>query len=184
MIWLWGEGKKPNIEPFKTRYGKNGSVISAVNLVRGIARLIGWEIINVPGITAYLDTDYKAKGEYALEALSENDLVMVHVEAPDEASHEGNVEGKVEAIEQIDEKIVGPIMDSAEKFDGLRVLVMPDHYTSVKKGRHVRGAVPVAMWGENIEAQSGLRFLETTAKETEVVWDNGPELMRSFLRKE
>jgi 2,3-bisphosphoglycerate-independent phosphoglycerate mutase len=181
MIWLWGQGRKPNMVPFEEKYGHKGAVISAVNLVRGIARIIGWEVVEVPGITAYLDTDYAAKGRYAIDKLSGTDLMVVHVEAPDEASHDGNVEGKVEAIEQIDEKIVGPIMEEVVSEFELRMLVLPDHYTSVKQGRHVRGPVPVAMWGHGINSRSGLRFSEGTAKDTELMWDDGPELMRSFL---
>jgi 2,3-bisphosphoglycerate-independent phosphoglycerate mutase len=149
--------------------------------VRGIARLIGWEIIQVPGITGYIDTDYGAKGRYAVDALDRVDLVLVHVEASDEASHDQDPAAKVRAIEQIDQNIVGPVMAAREEFDGLRVLVMPDHLTSVQKGRHMRGPVPMAMWGEGIEGHSEMPFDETHSAETDIVWDKGHELMTSFL---
>ncbi len=183
MIWLWGQGRPVQLENFKHKYGIQGGVISAVNLVKGIAKLIGWDIITVPGITGYLDTDYAAKGQYAVDALSDSgcDLVVVHIEAPDEASHEGNARAKVKAIEEIDKHIVGPVMEYGERKDDLRVLIMPDHPTSVETKRHVRGKVPLAVWGAGIHAASGLSFTENKASETEIEWDKGYELMHSFL---
>ena len=107
-VWLWGQGSAPRLEPFEQLYGVRGAMITAVDLLRGLAKLIGWKRIDVPGATGYLDTDYAAKGRYAVEALKEHDLVCVHVEAPDEASHEGRADAKIEALEQIDRHIVGP----------------------------------------------------------------------------
>ncbi len=182
MIWLWGEGRKPQLEPFLSRYGKRGAAISAVNLVRGIAGLVGWHIIEVPGITGYTDTDYAAKGKYAIDAFPEYDLLLVHIEAPDEASHQGDASAKIEALEQIDRKIVGPIMEYADKNADLRLLVLPDHVTSVESRRHMRGTVPFAMWGCGIKAASGLGFTEATALETDLVLENGYELMGFFLK--
>ncbi|MFW6044917.1 MAG: cofactor-independent phosphoglycerate mutase [Planctomycetota bacterium] len=182
MIWLWGEGRRPAMESFEERYGYHGAAISAVNLVRGIARLVGWDIIQVPGITGYTDTDYAAKGRYAVDALDNYDIVLVHVEAPDEASHEQSPRGKVKAIEQVDEKIVGPIMAACEDFDEARMLVMPDHITSVEQGIHRRGLVPMVMWGEGINAGMESHFDERRAAETDIIWEEGHELMRSFLR--
>jgi len=180
-IWLWGEGRRPHMEPFAQKYRVKGAVISAVNLVRGIAKLIGWDIVRVPGITGYLDTDYAAKGRYAIEALRTYDLVLVHVEAPDEAAHDGNAKAKVEAIERVDADIVGPLMAAAPEFDALRIMVLPDHLTTVEQGRHTRGLVPLAMWGAGVEARSGMSFTESYAAESEVVWDKGHDLMASFL---
>ena len=108
MIWLWGQGKRPSLVPFEQLYGISGAVITGVDLLRGLATYIGWNIIEVPGATAYLDTDYDAKAQYAIEAMETHDLVLIHVEAPDEAGHEGNIHEKIRAIENIDKKIVGP----------------------------------------------------------------------------
>src|SRR5205085_4227721 len=109
QIWLWGQGRAPHLRPFAERYGKHGAIISAVDLVRGVGVLLGWTRIDVAGATGYLDTDYAAKGRAAAAALASHDLVCVHVEAPDEASHEGKADEKVKALEQIDRHIVGPL---------------------------------------------------------------------------
>ncbi len=183
MIWLWGQGRRPNMETFADKFGVDGGAISAVNLVKGIARLIGWDIIEVPGITGFTDTDYGAKGRYAIDALNDYDIVLVHVEAPDEASHEQDPRAKVRAIEQIDQNIVGPVMAAHESLDELKVMVLPDHITSVEQGRHSRGMVPIAMWGTGIHSGAGGRFDEAHAGETDVVWEKGHDVMRTFLHK-
>ena len=112
QIWLWGQGRAPHLQTFDKLYGKKGAIISAVDLVRGVGILIGWTRIDVPGATGYLDTDYAAKGRYGVEALKNHDLVCVHVEAPDEASHEGRADAKVKALEEIDRHIVGPLLEA------------------------------------------------------------------------
>src|SRR5581483_5525175 len=112
QIWLWGQGQAPRLRPFVDVYGKRGAIISAVDLVRGVGVLLGWTRIDVPGATGYLDTDYAAKGRYGVEALKNHDLVCVHVEAPDEASHEGKAQAKVKALEEIDRHIIGPLLDA------------------------------------------------------------------------
>jgi 2,3-bisphosphoglycerate-independent phosphoglycerate mutase len=181
MIWLWGQGMMPNLDPFEEVYGVSGSAISAVNLVRGIARLIGWEVIMVPGATGYTDTDYAAKGRYAVDALNRHDLVLVHVEAPDEASHEGDVQAKVRTLEHIDREIVGPLMAVRDGGEDLRLLVVPDHVTSVEDGKHKWAPVPFAMWGTGIGAASDKPFDERSAELTEIEIDAGWELMREFI---
>ncbi|MFW6457209.1 MAG: phosphoglycerate mutase, partial [Planctomycetota bacterium] len=184
MIWLWGEGSPPSMEPFSRKYGLSGKAISAVNLVRGLARLVGWDIIEVPGITGFTDTDYGAKGRYAIDALNNDaEIVLVHVEAPDEASHEQDARAKVRAIEQIDQNVVGPVLAAGDDFKGFRMMVMSDHITSVEKGRHMRGMVPMAMWGEGIRGSFGGRFDEGHAGKTDIVWDEGHDLMTSFVHK-
>jgi len=181
-IWLWGQGVKPTLEPFAERFGIRGAAISAVNLVRGIAKLIQWDTILVPGATAYTDTDYAAKGRYAADALAEYDLVLVHIEAPDEASHEMDVMAKIRAIESIDAEIVGPVMALADTTDmDLRVLIEPDHITSIADGRHKRDPVPFAMWGAGIGARSGRPYNELTASRTEISFPDGHQLMANFL---
>lgn len=181
MIWLWGQGTRPSLAPFQERFGFVGGCISAVNLVRGIGRLIGWEIIDVPGITGYTDTDYTAKGRYALDALTRMDLVMVHVEAPDEASHDRDCQAKVRSLQSIDREIVGPIMAQAEQDGDIRVLICPDHLTSVQTGKHERDSVPFAIWGADVRARSGHGFSEATAAATDVEIEHGHHLMREFL---
>src|SRR5262249_54050935 len=116
QIWLWGLGKAPQLLPFATTYRKTGAIVSAVDLVRGVGVLLGWKRIDVPGATGYLDTDYRAKGEAGVQALNGFDLVCVHIEAPDEASHEGKADAKVQAIEEIDRHIVGPLLDALQRF--------------------------------------------------------------------
>jgi len=182
MIWLWGQGVAPDLEPFEARFGVRGAVISAVNLVRGIGRLIGWEVVDVPGATGYVETDFAAKGRYAIDALTRCDLVLVHVEAPDEASHEGDVQAKVRSIERVDSHIVGPLMaHAADVPEGLRVLILPDHLTSVEDGRHKRGAVPFAMWGAGVKAASGCPYTEAHAAASDVEVDPGWQLMDQFI---
>jgi len=184
MIWLWGHGRRSPMQPFEERFGIRGAGISAVNLVRGLARLIGWDVIDVPGATAYLDTDYAAKGRHACDALNNYDIVLVHVEATDEASHEGRLKEKIQAIERIDREIVGPVMSLADSLEEFRVLVMPDHYTPLSKRTHARGAVPFAMWGDGVTTQSGLEFSEENAESTGHKVKKGHKLMETFVTGE
>jgi 2,3-bisphosphoglycerate-independent phosphoglycerate mutase len=181
MIWLWGQGTVPHLEPFQERYGLQGGCISAVNLVRGIGKLIGWETIEVPGITGYTDTDYAAKGRYALDALNRLDLVFIHVEAPDEASHDRDVQAKIRSIQAIDREIVGPVMAQAEQDGDIRVLICPDHVTSVADGRHESDDVPFALWGTQVAARSGHPFTESAATTSDVRIAKGHHLMRDFV---
>jgi len=160
-IWLWGQGKPGELEPFARRFGPRGAVITAVDLVRGIGRLVGFDVLDVPGATGYYDTDYAAKGRRAIEALRRYDLVLVHVEASDEAGHEGNVEEKVAALERIDEMIVGPIHDAlAGGSDAWRMLVLPDHPTPCAVRTHTREPVPYCMAGHGVSPDSCLTFTE------------------------
>ncbi|HHT9124676.1 MAG TPA: cofactor-independent phosphoglycerate mutase [Candidatus Brocadiia bacterium] len=183
MIWLWGQGQKPSMPGFRQRYGISGAVITAVDLVKGIARLIGWDVINVPGATGYLDTDYAAKGKYAIEALKNHDLVVVHVEATDEASHEGNLQEKIFAIQNIDEKIISPILEAGRDLKNLRIMVLPDHYTPIEKKTHSREPVPFAIGGDGVEEGLGLPFTEANAQRSKLFIEHGHELMEYFLRK-
>ena len=149
-IWLWGLGSTPRLEPFAERYGKQGAMITAVDLLRGLAVLLGWRRIEVPGATGYIDTDYAAKGRYAVEALKDVDLVCVHVEATDEASHEGDAAAKVKALEEIDRHIVGPLHEALKRYGEYRILVTPDHPTPLRTKTHSHGYVPLAMAGAGI----------------------------------
>ena len=182
MIWLWGQGKRPSLTPFEKLFGISGAVITGVDLLRGLATYIGWNIIEVPGATAYLDTDYDAKAKYAIEALETHDLVLVHIEAPDEAGHEGNTHEKIRAIENIDKKIVGPVLEVLEKYDDFRILVLPDHYTPISKRTHTSDPVPFAMYGTGCDNKSNLEFSESNAEETGLKVKQGYQLMSQFIK--
>ena len=181
MIWLWGQGKRPSLTPFEELYGISGAVITGVDLLRGLATYIGWNIIEVPGATAYLDTDYDAKAQYAIEALETHDLVLIHIEAPDEAGHEGNTHEKIRAIENIDKKVVGPVLDALKKYDDFRILVLPDHYTPISKRTHTSDAVPFAIYGTGCENKSNLTFSESNAEQTGLWVKKGYQLMSQFI---
>jgi 2,3-bisphosphoglycerate-independent phosphoglycerate mutase len=181
QIWLWGQGKAPQIQPFEELYGPRGAIISAVDLVRGVGVLLGWHRIDVPGATGYLDTDYAAKGRFAVEALGAFDLVCVHVEAPDEASHEGRADEKVKALERIDEYIVGPLLASLPRHGDWRILVSPDHRTTIRTRAHAYGAVPFAVAGSGISPAGQTAYDELTAAASELSFDPGWGLMKWFL---
>ena len=181
QIWLWGHGKAPHVEPFQDVYGRTGAIISAVDLVRGVGVLLGWHRIDVPGATGYLDTNYANKGKYAIEALGAFDLVCVHVEAPDEASHEGRADEKVRALEQIDKHIVGPLLEALPRYHNYRILIEPDHRTTLKTRAHAYGAVPFAAAGHGIPAGGQTRYDEPTADAAGLSFDPGWHLMRWFL---
>lgn len=181
QIWLWGQGQAPTLAPFETVYGKRGAIISAVDLVRGVGILLGWKRIDVPGATGYLDTDYAAKGRYAVAALAEHDLVCVHVEAPDEASHEGKADEKVKALERIDEHIVGPLLEALPRYGEYRILVSPDHRTPLRTRAHSHGEVPFAMAGTGIPSRGQPSYDEQVAAMSEVAFERGHELMARFV---
>lgn len=154
QVWLWGQGKTPQLESFAGRYGMTGALITAVDLVRGLGVLTGLEVVEVPGATGYYDTNYRGKGEYALQALERHPFCLVHVEATDEAGHEGSAARKIEAFEAIDEKIVGTIQDGLGGED-YRVLVLPDHPTPVRIKTHTQDPVPFLIYDSNRESASG-----------------------------
>jgi 2,3-bisphosphoglycerate-independent phosphoglycerate mutase len=181
QIWLWGQGVAPVVRPFRELYGLGGAIISAVDLVRGVGQLIGWKRIDVPGATGYLDTDYAAKGKYAIAALAEHDLVCVHVEAPDEASHEGRADEKVNALEQIDRHIVGPLLDALPAYGEWRILVEPDHRTTLRTRAHAHGPVAFTAAGTGIAAERFASYDEEVASASRWNIDPGWHLMRWFV---
>jgi 2,3-bisphosphoglycerate-independent phosphoglycerate mutase len=181
-IWLWGQGKKAQLERFQKRFGLKGATITAVDLVRGLAKLIGFDLIDVPGATGFIDTNYQGKASAAIDALKEYDIVFVHIEAPDEASHNGNAEMKKKAIEQIDKHIVGPVLEALQRYESWRILVMPDHPTPVRTCAHSAEPVPFAMAGDSISGILHTTFGETNAAKSGFKIDNGFELMEYFLK--
>jgi 2,3-bisphosphoglycerate-independent phosphoglycerate mutase len=182
-VWLWGLGRTPHLAPFSQVYGPKGAMITAVDLLRGIAALIGWERIEVPGATGYLDTDYAAKGRYAIEALKTVDFITVHVEATDEASHEGSVEEKIKALEAIDEKIVAPLHAALKTYGDYRIIVTPDHPTPVRTKTHSHGFVPFAVAGKGIQHTGGDTYDEVTAGASSLSFEDGWRLMGWLLGK-
>lgn len=181
QIWLWGQGQAPRMDPFAQVYGGRGAIISAVDLVRGVGVLLGWHRIDVPGATGYLDTNYANKGKYAVEAIGAFDLVCVHVEAPDEASHEGRADEKVKALERIDEYILGPLLEELPRHGDYRVLVEPDHRTTLATRAHAHGAVAFAACGAGIAPGGADRYDEPTAAATGLSFDPGWHLMGWWL---
>lgn len=182
QIWLWGQGQAPALTPFKPRFGVDGGMITAVDLLRGLARLLGWKVINVPGATGYLDTDYAAKGRAAVAALDDLDLIVVHVEATDEASHEGNAAAKVQALEQIDEHIVGPVLKKLQSLGEHRILISPDHPTFLRTKTHSYGFVPFATAGTGISPDAGQTYDEVTAAASDFEFVHGWDLMEQFVK--
>jgi 2,3-bisphosphoglycerate-independent phosphoglycerate mutase len=180
-VWLWGAGRAPALAPFTSAYGVGGAMITGVDLLRGLAALAGWKRIDVPGATGYLDTDYAAKGRAAIAELATGDLVCVHVEAPDEASHQGDADAKVRAIEEIDAKIVAPLAAHLATAGDHRILVCPDHPTFLSTKTHSRGAVPFLMAGTGIAANGGRAYGETAAAAAGDRVEPGWRLMGEFL---
>ncbi|HVN47407.1 MAG TPA: cofactor-independent phosphoglycerate mutase [Bacteroidota bacterium] len=180
-VWFWGQGKKAQMESFKEKYGLNGAVITAVDLVKGLGYLIGFDFIQVEGATGYFDTNYRGKGLAAIEALKNHDIVLVHVEATDEAGHEGKADVKKKALEEIDKHIIGPVMAELQNYDFWRIVVLPDHPTPVSTKGHVNEPVPFAMAGTGISGTVHLPLSEANAATTGIVFPKGFELMEFFL---
>ncbi len=181
-IWLWGQGKRAQMDSFEKKFGIRGAAITAVDLVRGLSKLIGFDLIEVPGATGFIDTNYQGKASAAIEALHKYDLVFVHIEAPDEASHEGNAELKKKAIEQIDKYIVGPVFEALQNYKSWRILIAPDHPTPVRNCAHSSEPVPFAMAGDNIKSVLPLTFSEANAAKSGLKINNGFEIMEYFLK--
>ncbi len=182
-IWLWGQGKAPAIPLFKDLYGLDGGVISAVDLIKGIGKYAGFTSIHVDGATGYLDTNYRGKAEGAVNGLNDMDFVFVHVEAPDEAGHNGNYKEKIQAIEAFDREVVGVALDGLKKFDDYRVMVVSDHYTPIVKKTHTSEPAPFA-WASRAELEAAEKvkgFTEKYAVESDLLIDPGHELMKEFL---
>ncbi len=182
QVWFWGQGKMPTLTSFKDRFGLKGGMISAVDLLKGLAKCLRMEVLDVPGITGYYDTDYDAKARYALEFLRKgNDFIYVHVEATDEAGHNGDLREKIRAIENFDRKVVGKIMAELPKLGAYRVLVMPDHATPVQLKTHISDAVPFAIAGDGVEKDKMSRYDEEEAKLGKYKKVIGHELLDLFF---
>jgi len=181
-IWPWGQGKKPEIPTIKELFGKEGSIIAAVDLIKGIGMLAGLEAVDVKGVTGYLDTDYKAKAEAAIEEIKKKDLVIVHLEAPDEAGHMGSLKEKINAIERFDNEIVRPVTDALSDMDvSYKLLVLTDHYTPINLRTHKKGAVPFLFYS-NLDLEGfGLIYNEKDAANSPVYIEDGFTLFSQFI---
>ncbi|RQW78293.1 MAG: cofactor-independent phosphoglycerate mutase [Geobacter sp.] len=181
--WFWGHGKAPKMESYRERFGLAGAVISAVDLIRGIGVYAGLEIVKVPGATGYVNTNYSGKAEAALKALERVDYVYLHVEAPDEASHSGNLADKILAIEKFDELVVGPVIEGMTNFGDYRILCMPDHPTPVKLMTHTAAPVPFIIYGgETKENPSVAGYDEDSAKAAGLYVEEAFRLMEMLMK--
>lgn len=180
-LWFWGAGQTPKSFSFSERYGKSGSVVGAVDVIQGLGKMLGFERISVPTATGMPDTDYQAKGAAACGAIGQSDLVVVHIEAPDEASHQGDAAAKVKSLEEIDRWIVAPILERLQAESDWRLLVSPDHQTLTSTRRHQEGPVCFAAAGSGIAADDWSRFSEKDADCSTLKFREGWKLLPWFL---
>jgi 2,3-bisphosphoglycerate-independent phosphoglycerate mutase len=186
-IWLWGQGKRPQVPTLRERFGVDGSVVAAVDLVRGLGVLAGLRIVDVPGATGYLDTNFRGKADYGLRALQHGDFLLLHVEAPDEGGHLGDAQKKVEAIENVDEKTLGPLLEGLRAMgEEWRMLVMPDHPTPCALKTHTSDPVPFVVYLSSDDAKprgQNRGYNERTAREQGIFIPVGHTLMERLLRR-
>ena len=183
-IWLWGQGKRLSLPTFRGKYSIEGALVSAVDLMRGIGIYAGFEILEVPGITGYLDTNYSGKAEASLKALEKVDLAYIHVEAPDEAGHAGSCADKIKAIEDFDALVVGTVLKGIESFDEYRILLLPDHATPIEVRTHTDEPVPFVIYDSRIKRKNkDISFDESiTEREDILVFEEGHKLMDYFIK--
>jgi 2,3-bisphosphoglycerate-independent phosphoglycerate mutase len=181
-IWLWGQGRAPALPPLTKRFGIKGGVISAVDIIHGLGVYAGLQRIDVPGITGFLDTNYRGKGEYGIKSLENNDFVFIHVEATDEAGHMGDVEKKIQALEDFDEKVVGTVLKGMAHRKDWRVLLMPDHPTAIALKTHVSDPVPFVLYSPQQPRNNGsVGYNEKDAAKTGVVAKQAFKLMEALI---
>ncbi len=184
-IWLWGQGKKLTVPAFKDKYGLKGTLISAVDLTKGLGVCAGFDVLNVKGATGYIDTNYVGKANAALKALKKNDFVYVHVEAPDEAGHNGNIRDKIQAIEDFDEKVVGTILNGVKKFSDYRIMILPDHATPIRLKTHTEEPVPYIMYrsDKSSKGPGAKTYSEYICRMKKIrYFDKGHTLMDYFVK--
>lgn len=183
-MWLWGQGRAPHMPTLQERFGLSGAVISAVDLIKGIGIYAGLDVIDVPGATGYIDTNYRGKAEYALEALKTRDYIYVHVEAPDEASHGGLLQEKIRAIEAFDEMVVGTVFEGLRSMGPFRLLITPDHPTPLRLMTHTSKPVPFILYGSEGEFASqpeAACYDEAAAAASGLFIEKGFQLMEMLL---
>jgi 2,3-bisphosphoglycerate-independent phosphoglycerate mutase len=183
LIWLWGQGRLPQLPLFFLKWGLVGGVISAVDLIKGLGKSAGLQVINVPGATGYIDTNYEGKAEYALEALERIDFIFIHIEAPDECGHIADLENKIASIEAIDEKIVGKIIRELPSIDeDYKILILPDHPTPISVRTHTADPVPFLIYSSEKPLRGEENFSERWGKEREYFIEEGNRLIEIFLK--
>ncbi len=183
-IWLWGEGTKPALPNFKAKYGVDGSIISAVDLLKGIAKCAGMGSPDVEGATGYIDTNFEGKADCAIEEVKTKDFGYIHIEAPDECGHRNEPENKVKAIEMIDEKVLKKVVSALNEYDDYKILVLPDHPTPIVTMTHAGDAVPYMIYQKSKDNDNGIEaFTEATAKATDNYIDVGYTLMDKFIKE-
>lgn len=181
-MWFWGEGKRASLTPFLEKYGLKASMISAVDLLKGIGKFSNMNVVNVEGATGYIDTNFEGKAQACIDELAKGqDFVYIHVEAPDECGHRHEIENKKRAIELIDEKILTPVLAALDQYDDYKVLVCPDHPTPLSLKTHTNDPVPFLMYHKKGEVDGKAAYNEDAAKETGIFIDNGHEMMQKFL---
>lgn len=185
MIWLWGQGKKLEIPKLKDKFGLNGAVISAVDLVNGIGASMGLEVIDVPGVTGYIDTNFRGKSDYAVKALKKKDFVYLHVEATDEMGHNGDVKGKILAVEKFDAEVVGPVVEGLKQFKDYRIMITSDHSTPVAVKTHTDDSVPYMIFDSRAAKKAGaLKYSESAVKaRCGADFEKGWELFDHFIKE-
>ena len=181
-IWLWGEGTRPAMQSFEEIFGIKGSVVSAVDLIKGIGGCAKMEVAEVEGATGYLDTNFEGKANAALDLLERNDLVYIHFEAPDECGHRNEPENKVKAIEMIDSRVLPILFDGLKKYDDYKIMILPDHPTPIVTRTHASDPVPYLIYHKNNEITGVDTINEETAKTTGNYIDFGPGIMPHFLK--
>jgi 2,3-bisphosphoglycerate-independent phosphoglycerate mutase len=182
QVWLWGQGHAPAMPTFEKKFGvKSGCMITGVDLLRGLAVLLGWDVHEVAGMTSFHDTNYAGQGADTAAMLDQYDLVLSHVESPDEASHQADWKTKIAAIEAIDEHVVGPVLKKIEQFPEWRILVLPDHPTNIATRKHGYAPTLFAMAGSGITPGQGKPYTESNAAASGLHLDRGHELMELFL---
>jgi 2,3-bisphosphoglycerate-independent phosphoglycerate mutase len=181
MIWLfWGSGRVPDMPAFKQVYGLSAALTSGVDLLRGLGCMVGMDVLKIAGVTDGLDNDFQAQATDSIKALEKYDLVVIHIEAPDEAAHAGSIDEKVEAIQRVDREVVSRLISF--KGDDFRLLVMPDHPTPIKIKTHVAEPVPFLLWGKGFSANGAQRFTEAEAKKNGLFIENGYNIMSRLIR--
>jgi len=181
QIWLWGQGKAPKMQTYQTLYGLTGAVISAVDLVNGIGVLAGLEVVTVPGATGWIDTNYEGKIQQGLAALERHDFVYIHLEAPDETAHQGRADLKIQAIEDFDARIVAPALAYLEQHPDTRIMIGPDHFTTIQTKTHAGGPVPFVMCGAGVPHNGFASYSERESEKAHLVVSEGYTLLRRML---
>lgn len=180
-MWLWGEGVKASLMPFTEKYGLKGSMISAVDLLKGIGKFAGMNVVYVPGATGYMDTNFDGKAKAAIKEFQNGqDFVYIHVEAPDECGHRYEIENKKKSLEIIDEKILGPVLEALEKYDDYKILIMPDHATPLSLKTHTNDPIPFLIYKKSNPTMGG-EFTEDGAKASGIYIENGHKIMEYFI---